>query len=155
MPTDGVPGPWLMTAPTPVTRSTRKMSPSAREPKNAHGPAPMAMPSGRNPFGKANSVGKAADPLAAVARWSAAVEAAPAGMATTIAAITASITASAIVNRRRRYVMGSLPSPPGRVVSTAAYPLQYGPITGSDATAAPRRSEDLDGPASSRAVITD
>ena len=97
------------TAPLPVTRSTRKMSPSAREPKKANGPRADGDALGQEPVRKANSVGKAADPLAAVARWSAAVEAAPAGMATTIAAITPP---SAIVNRRRRYVMGSLPSPP-------------------------------------------
>ena len=43
MPTDDVPGPWLITAPTPVTRFTRKMSPSARA-EERPGPPPMAMP---------------------------------------------------------------------------------------------------------------
>jgi hypothetical protein len=33
------------------------MSPSAREPKYADGRSPIAMPSGRNPVGRANSVG--------------------------------------------------------------------------------------------------
>src|SRR5262245_12312422 len=118
------------------------MSPSAREPKNAHGPEPMAMPSGRNPFGRANSVGKAACPLAAAARSPVAADAAPASMATTIAAIAAGTTADAIVNRRRRYVMCSSPfAPRCGLVSTAAYPMRYGSITGSDATAGRSRED--------------
>ena len=46
-----------MIFPSPVIRLTRKMSPLARDPKYANGSEPIAMPSGRNPVGSANSVG--------------------------------------------------------------------------------------------------
>ena len=85
------------------------MSPSAREPKNAYGAEPIAMPSGRNPVGRANSVGKTAGPWA-VPDLAApvALGAAEAGTATRIAAIAASAIPRTVVDRRRRIIVCSL-----------------------------------------------
>src|SRR4051794_40023979 len=61
-PVVGVPGPWLNTFPCPVRRSARKIEPSTRDPKYAVGPGPIAMPSGCQPSGSGNVVGRSAPP---------------------------------------------------------------------------------------------